>query len=111
MAEEDRSSEEAVAIAADGSLLLGPRRIPVPGSVSAVAQRMLAMPRLALGVRPPPGDKEGWRRLIEQVNLGAEAATRGRRRPWSRCRPAARRGPWTTACRRIIRGRPPSTTW
>lgn len=61
-----------VALAADGSLLLGARRIPLPASVSPAARAWLAMPRVTLGPRPAPGDKEGWRRWIALVNANSE---------------------------------------
>lgn len=60
------------ALAADGSLLLGARRIPLPASVSPQARAFLAMPRVTLGDRPPLADKEAWRRWVTTMNLGSE---------------------------------------
>lgn len=62
----------AAALAADGSLLLGARRIPLPASVSPQARAFLAMPRVMLGERPPLADKEAWRRWVTTMNLGSE---------------------------------------
>lgn len=73
MSEERFPAPGAVALAADGSLLLGARRIPLPASVSPEARACLAMPRVTLGECPPLADKEAWRRRVAQVDAGSEA--------------------------------------
>ena len=64
MSEERFPAPGAAALAADGSLLLGARRIPLPASVSPEARACLAMPRVTLGECPPLEDKEAWRRSV-----------------------------------------------
>lgn len=61
------------ALAPDGSLLLGARRIPLPASVSPQARAFLAMPRMTFGERPPLADKEAWRRRVAAMDIGSEA--------------------------------------
>jgi len=61
-----------IALADDGSLLLGARRIPLPSSVSHQARAWLAMPRLSLPARPPLEDTDAWRRRVAQVNADSE---------------------------------------
>ena len=73
MSEERFPAPGKAALAPDGSLLLGARRIPLPASVSAQARAFLAMPRVTLGERPPLADKEAWRRRVAEMDIGSEA--------------------------------------
>ena len=70
MSEDRFPAPGAAALAADGSLLLGARRIPLPASVSPEARAFLAMPRVTLGERPPLADKEAWRRRVADDEHG-----------------------------------------
>ena len=72
MSDEEYPAPGAAALAADGSLLLGARRIPLPASVSPAARAFLAMPRATSGPRPPLQDKEAWRRRVAQLDGGYE---------------------------------------
>jgi prepilin-type processing-associated H-X9-DG protein len=63
---------DAVALQ-DAGVHLPDRIIPVPRSVSPEARAALAMPRGQTAPFPPLGDKEGWKRYIEQMNAGMAA--------------------------------------
>jgi acetyl esterase/lipase len=73
MSEEPFPAPGEAALAPDGSLLLGARRIPLPASVSPQARAFLAMPRMTFGERPPLADKEAWRRRVAAMDIGSEA--------------------------------------
>ena len=46
-----------------GNLLLGPRTIPIPTSISPEAQKFLATP-FPNNPQPEVGDKEGWKKMV-----------------------------------------------
>ncbi|HQR04866.1 MAG: alpha/beta hydrolase [Proteobacteria bacterium] len=64
-----------VSLDADGTLNLGPRRIPVPAHLSPEARQYLAMPRMGLPAHPPLADKAAWRQYIAERNAAMHPYT------------------------------------
>jgi len=66
----DTQAADAVKAAADGSVQLPARNIPLPAYLSAPAQARMLSPRTPARAYPPLADTDGWLRLVEQLEAG-----------------------------------------
>ena len=65
--------ESTATLGEDGNLRIGPRVIAPPQSISAQAQKFLALPSLLPQTEPPPAhEKEAWRKRIARFNAALE---------------------------------------
>ena len=69
-------SDSAVDISIDpeGTITVGPRTIPLPGSISEPMRRALSAQPPPQDAVPSPDDKDAWRQLVEQWNAASAPA-------------------------------------